>query len=76
LALENIVNSLPKSVTSSTTSEAWNLVVSKHKVKSQEQIDIINTVTKENKVREKRMSSFLVLKNQQRMILPTKKLMI
>jgi hypothetical protein len=60
LALENIVNSLPKSVTSSTTSEAWNLVVSKHKVRSQEQIDIINTVTKENKEREKRDKNVII----------------
>ena len=60
LALEQIVNSIPKSVTSSTTSEAWNLVVSKHKVKSQEQIDIINTVTKENKEREKRDKNVII----------------
>ncbi len=31
---------------------AWNLVESKNLVKAQEQIDIINTVTKENKERE------------------------
>ena len=54
LALEDLVKNSPKSSTSSTTSEAWNLVVSKNKAKSQEQIDIINTVTKENKDREKR----------------------
>jgi hypothetical protein len=60
LKLKNKVNSIPKSVKSSTTSEAWNLVVSKNKVKSQEQIDIINTVTKENKGREKRDKNVII----------------
>jgi uncharacterized protein (DUF1697 family) len=78
MALEKIVNSLPKSVISSSTCEAWNLVVSKNKAKSQQQIDIINTVTKENKVEKEeiRMSLFLVLKNQQKLTLLKRRLMI
>ena len=60
LALEDLVKNSPKSSTSSTTSEAWNLVVSKNKAKSQEQIDIINTVTKENKDREKRDKNVII----------------
>ncbi len=60
MALEKIVNSLPKSVISSSTCEAWNLVVSKNKAKSQQQIDIINTVTKENKDRERRDKNVII----------------
>ena len=60
LALEDLVKNSPKSPTSSTTNEAWNLVVSKNKAKSQEQIDIINTVTKENKDRERRDKNVII----------------
>ena len=60
MALEKIVNSIPKSVISSSTCEAWNLVVSKNKAKSQQQIDIINTVTKENKDRERRDKNVII----------------
>ena len=60
LVLENLVKAIPKNVSPSTTSEAWNLVVSKNKVKTQEQIDIINTVTKENKEREKKDKNVII----------------
>jgi hypothetical protein len=60
MALEKIVYSIPKSVISSSTCEGWNLVVSKNKAKSQQQIDIINTVTKENKDRERRDKNVII----------------
>ena len=55
--LEKIVNKAPAAAT---PSNAWNLIVSKNVAKSQEQIDIINTVTKENKEREKRNKNVII----------------
>ena len=60
LVLKNKVNSIPKSVISSSACEGWNLVVSKNKAKSQQQKDIINAVTKENKDRERRDKNVII----------------
>ena len=63
--LEKIVN---KALAAATPSNAWNLIVSKNVAMSQEQIDIINKVTKENKEREyrdKNVISFSVFQSQQ-----------
>jgi hypothetical protein len=65
--LEKLVNKAP-AVTA--PSNAWNLIVSKNVAKTQEQIDIINTVTKENK--ERLIINDLLLRNKNVLLLLSK----